>query len=463
MRKTRILVGLILILAMICSVCFAAPDTLYLGSKTPYPYEQTQYAAPPAGYQPAFIYYAGRHGSRNLSGYKYDKAWIELLTEAEKTGQITELGRTLKSEVEQIIAFEKDKYGDLSTMGKRELFEIGKRSGENFKSLYATKKPLIADATYVPRAQQSRDNFLAGLKSTGYKGTITTSFYEENKDPYLRPYDIATKYLAYESKGQWKKDVDKFAANDTAKAMAERIFLQLVTTEFLARLDSGELKIVDYKNRPVIKNAATAVSALYELYVIGPSLREDGLTNINMKKYFTNEELQMFERIQVAREYYLQGPGAPNSNNISTNIMAPLVKRMIVEVDTALAKKDKIGVFSFAHAETQIPLVCFLEIGNSHLQYATTQDAVQKWNTADFGPMAGNVQWIVYTAKGKEPLVKMLLIEKEVPFAKALRPVSGPYYKWADVKAYYTKKVENLGITTKSSIDDNIHSLIDNF
>lgn len=463
MRKTRILLGFMIVLVMICNACFAATERLYLGSKTPYPYEQTEYTTPPAGYQPAFIYIAGRHGSRNLSSYKYDKAWFDLLTEAEKTGQITEMGKTLKAEVQKIIEFEKDKYGDLSTMGKRELFEIGKRSGENFKSLYATNKPIIADATYVTRAQQSRDGFLEGLKSTGYKGEITISFYEQGRDPYLRPYDIATNYLAYESNGQWNKDVEIFAKNETAKAMSERIFLQLVSPEFLARLDSGELKFTDTKNKTVIKNAATAISALYELYVIGPSLREDGLKDINMRKYFTNAELEMFERIQVAKEYHAQGPGAPDSNNVSTNIMAPLVKRMIVEVDTALAKKDKIGVFSFSHAETQIPLVCFLEVGNSHIQYATTEEAVQKWNTADFGPMAGNVQWIVYTAKGKEPLVKMLLLEKEVPFAKALKPFQGTYYKWADVKAYYTKKVENLGITTESSIDDNMRSLIEKF
>ncbi len=463
MRKIRFLIGFMLILAMICNVGFAAPEILYQGSKTPYPYEKTEYTAAPAGYQSAFIYVAGRHGSRHLSNYKYDKAWLELLTEAEKSGQITEMGQNLKAEVQRMIAFEQGKYAELTIMGKRELFEIGKRSGENFKSLYATNKPIFADATHVIRAQQSRDNFLEGLKSTGYKGEITSIFYEGKKDPYLRPYDIATKYLAYESKGQWKKDVANFAKNDTAKAMAERIFLQLVSPEFLARLNSGELKFTDAKNKTIIKNASTAISALYELYVIGPSLREDGLKDVDIKKYFTNEELQMFERIQVAREYYLQGPGAPDANNISTNIMAPLVKRMIVEVDTALAKKDKIGVFSFAHAETELPLVSFLEIGNSHIQYPTTEEAVQKWNTADFGPMAGNVQWIVYTAKGKEPLVKMLLNEKEVAFAKALKPVYGPYYKWADVKGYYTKKVESLGISLNSSIEDNRQSLIEKF
>ena len=464
MKKTRVFINFILVLVMICSVSLTtASERLYLGSKGPYPNEITTYTEAPTGYQPTFIYVAGRHGSRNLASCKYDKGWLDLLTEAENTGQITEMGSTLKSEVQRIFDFENGKYGNLTTMGKRELFEIGKRSGENLKSLYATNKPCLADATFQYRAQQSRDTFLEGLKSTGYKGEITTNFYPKKQDPYLRPYDIATKYHAYKSKGHWKKEVRNFAENETAKAMAKGILLQLVSPEFLSRLDSGELKFNDINNKPVITNATTAISALYELYIIGPSLKEEGLKDVDLKKYFTNEELKMFERIEVAREYHIHGPGTPDSNDVSTNIMAPLVKRMIVEVDTALATGDKIGVFSFSHAETQIPLVCFLEIGDSYIQYATTEKAVQKWNTADFAPMAGNVQWIVYTAKDKEPLVKMLLLEKEVSFAKDLQPVFGPYYKWSDVKGYYTQKVENLGITLESSIDDNRQSLIEKF
>jgi multiple inositol-polyphosphate phosphatase/2,3-bisphosphoglycerate 3-phosphatase len=459
MKKARILIGLMLVLAMVCSLGqVLASDNLFLGSKTPYPYEQTAYTAAPAGYEPSFIYFAGRHGSRNLSGFKYDKTWLELLTEAEKAGQITDMGKALKADIQKITDFEQGKYALLTALGKDELYNIGKRCGESYKSLFATKKPLFADATVVDRTQESRDLFLAGLKSTGYHGEITSIFYKQNRDPYLRPYDIAQKYIAYKNKGKWIKDTDR------AKAMTQRICLQFFTPAFYDQLQAGEFKLKDLKDKTIIKNAATAIMSLYELYIIGPSLQYEGLKGVDMSKYFKPEELQMIERILVGEEYYKQGPGAPDSNHISTNIMAPLVKRMINEVDAAIAKKSNyIGVFSFAHAETQIPLVCFLEINDSYIQYNTVAEAVSKWNTADFGPMAGNIQWIVYTAQGKEPLVKMLLLEKEVAFAKAFKPVSGPYYKWADVKAYYGKKVEDLGISLNSSIYDNIQSLFEKF
>jgi multiple inositol-polyphosphate phosphatase/2,3-bisphosphoglycerate 3-phosphatase len=464
MKKTRLFIGLLLTLTLIFTLGLAAAgENLYLGSKTPYPYGKVSYTVAPVGYEPVFIYFAGRHGSRNLSGFKYDKTWLELLTAAEKTGQITQLGKTLKADIQKITDFEQGRYALLTSLGKKELYNIGVRTGENFKALFATGKPILADATVVDRAQESRDHFLEGLKSTGYQGRITSIFYKQDRDPYLRPYDIAQKYIAYKKKGKWIKEVEKFAENDSAKAMAQRICRQFFSQSFYDRLQAGEFELRDLKKKTIIKNAATAAAALYELYIIGPSLKDEGLADVEMSKYFKPEELQMFERIQVAKEYNSQGPGAAEANNISTNIMAPLVKRMIAEVDTAIAKNDKIGVFSFAHAETQIPLVCFLEIKDSNIHYATVEEAVQKWNTADFGPMAGNIQWIVYTAEGKEPLVKMLLLEKEVAFAQAIKPVSGFYYKWADVKAYYGKKVTDLGISLESSIYDNIQSLFERF
>jgi multiple inositol-polyphosphate phosphatase/2,3-bisphosphoglycerate 3-phosphatase len=463
-KTVKLFIGLLMLFVMILNVGLAADaEILYLGSKTPYPYQNVEYTAAPAGYEPGFIYLAGRHGSRNLSGFKYDKTWMELLNEAEKDGQLTEKGKTLKVEIQKISDFEKERYALLTSLGKKELYNIGVRCGQNFKALFATGRPLFADATVVDRTQESRDGFLDGLKSTGYKGEITKTFYKQNRDPYLRPYDIAQKYIKYDSKGKWNDECDQYG-KEKLGFMAERICTQFFTKAFYDRLDAGEFKFVDLKKKTIIKNGSTAVQALYELYIIGPSLVDEGLTGIDIGKYFTTEELKINERIQVTEEYCSQGPGLVGYGNISTNIMAPLVKRMINEVDLSLAMKNNlVGVFSFAHAETQIPLTCFLEIGDSYIQYKTVAEAVEKWNTADFGPMGGNIQWIVYKAKGKEPLIKMLLNEKEVAFAKALTPVSGPYYKWADVRAYYGKKVEDLGISLKSSIYDNIQSLYERF
>ena len=67
------------------------------------------------------------------------------------------------------------------------------------------------------------------------------------------------------------------------------------------------------------------------------------------------------------------------------------------------------------------------------------------WANYRIFPMASNIQLIFYRPKkGKDGdvLVKALLNEREV--ALPGNPVTGPYYKWADLKAYYLKKMSVL-------------------
>lgn len=93
----------------------------YRGTKTPYPFKETNYTKAPDGYEPVFINYIGRHGSRHLSSSKYDKTLYELLDIAEKDGQATNLGKELKKEIGKLMKVEKDHYGLLSTTGGEEL------------------------------------------------------------------------------------------------------------------------------------------------------------------------------------------------------------------------------------------------------------------------------------------------------------------------------------------------------
>lgn len=82
----------------------------YLSSKTPYPYESSEYTKAPIGYDLVFINYVGRHGSRHLSSSKYDKTLFELLSIAEKEGEITPLGKELKDEIGRLMKVEEGKY-----------------------------------------------------------------------------------------------------------------------------------------------------------------------------------------------------------------------------------------------------------------------------------------------------------------------------------------------------------------
>ena len=55
--------------------------------------------------------------------------------------------------------------------------------------------------------------------------------------------------------------------------------------------------------------------------------------------------------------------------------------------------------------------------------------------------MASNLQLIFYRAASGNPvLVKFLYNEQEVRIP-ALRPVTGPYYRWTDVKTWFESRI----------------------
>ena len=435
--------------------------SLYLGSKVPYPEpEGAVYSQPPAGYKADFIYWLNRHGSRNLSGFKYDKSWLDMIALAESEGKLTDMGFTVKKDIERIAAYEKGKYGLLTLLGKNELYMIGQRAGVLYNDLFDEERPLLADATYKERTCESRDSFLTGLKTTGYAGEITLIQNEKKKDPYLRALDIAEGYKEYKDNGDWYEDVIAFTQTDEAKAINRRVISQFFDSDFVDRLDQGEFEFYSEDDDVIINSLATATNALWEMYIILPALEDDGFSDVDMSGYFEEEELVLFEKVQNAKSFYTKGPGRVNEEPISLQIMAPLAKRMINEVDAFLAgETDYTGVFSFAHAETVVPLVGFLEIEASAVPSDDISKAIEYWDVAYYGPMAANLEWIVYTAQGKEPLVKVLLNEKETAFAESIKPVSGYYYKWADVRDYYGKKVEDLGFALDTSLEENMETL----
>ncbi len=434
---------------------------LYLGSKVPYPGPGTaELTPPPAGYEADFIYWLNRHGSRNLSGFKYDKSWLDMIALAESEGQLKEMGKVVREDIQRVADYEKGKYGLLTLLGKNELYHIGQRTGVLYQDLFESGKPLLADATRKQRTWESRDSFLTGLLTTGYEGEITSTYYKKNVDPYLRALDIAPKYEDYKEEGEWWTNVEAFSETDEARVMTERVISQFFEPEFVERLDKGEFEFVSEEGKTIVKSLATATNALWEIYIILPALKDDGFSNVDMSGYFNEEELQFFEKVQNAKSFYTKGPGEVGKDSIALSIMAPLAKRMINEVDASLAGESPyLGVFSFAHAETVVPLVGFLEIEESAVPSDDISKAIEYWDVAYYGPMAANLEWVIYTAEGKEPLVKMLLNEKETAFAASIEPVSGPYYRWSDVKAYYGEKAEKLGFGLDTSLEDNIEIL----
>ncbi|MBN1468191.1 MAG: hypothetical protein JXM74_02800 [Fusobacteriaceae bacterium] len=427
----------------------------FLSSKSPYPYEVTDYSSPPKNYNLVFINYVGRHGSRHLSSSKYDKTLFELLSIAEKDGEITNLGKELKDEISKLMKVEEGNYGLLTIKGKKELENIGRRTAINNKKLFSYKSEVIAYATYSDRAKESRDEFLKGLKKEINSVSITSNFYEEFKDPYLRPYDIAERYIDFEENGEWNSIFNEYTKREIGKKFDKEILLKLVSERFYDRLEKGEFKLKDENGKVKLKNPTEAVSNLYNLYIISAALKEEGL--FEFKKYFTNEQLAWYESIISIEDYLQKGPSI---TSLPTDIIAPLVKNMINSTENGLKNPNLAGIFNFAHAETIIPLVSFLEISTYNESSNNPTEILKNWDASTVTPMAANIQWLIYS-NGKDLLVKMLQNEKEVAFP--IKTNFYPYYKWEDVKKYYQDKIEKIGFSNDNNLENDIKNLKENF
>lgn len=424
----------------------------YLASKTPYPFQSTKYSAAPTGYEISFITHVGRHGSRHLSSAKYDITIKELLDSAAAAGAITAQGEALRKDVIKLIAIEKGNYGMLSKLGKTELTKIGERAGKNYKALFEKKPKITAEATYEMRAQESRDLFVQGMQ-TQVSVKAQVSYFEEEQDPYLRPFDVAPLYIAHEEGEGWEDLFESYEENEQGSAYAKEILLRFFNEEFYERLDSDEFAFTDLEGEVKLDCPADAVNNLYNLYIISAALSAE--SDLDFKQYFTDAQLKWYESVLVVEDFYAKGPSL-TTTELPSQIMAPLVKELLNSVDSACATCG--GEFRFAHAETIIPLATFLDVPGATQSTNDPEEVTSIWDLATISPMAANIQWLIYS-NGKQKLVKMLYNEVEIEFPATLNPVSGLYYDWNEVKAYYSAKVIKLGFAMNSSLEENLETL----
>jgi hypothetical protein len=147
--------------------------------------------------------------------------------------------------------------------------------------------------------------------------------------------------------------------------------------------------------------------------------------------------------VRNANWYICYGP-SPLNGGTQMFSQRRLVKKIIEEADSSLALPVPGATLRYGHEVCVLPLVCLLDLNGYGTQYSDLNDIERNgWRDYNIFMMGSNVQFVFYRKNGNDndPLVKVLLNEDEATLPKSLKPVTGPYYKWADVKAFYTKKL----------------------
>ena len=106
---------------------------------------------------------------------------------------------------------------------------------------------------------------------------------------------------------------------------------------------------------------------------------------------------------------------------------------IVAKADDAIANGSCVADLRFGHDYPLLGLVSYLGIEGVGERLAG-EDICDKWLGFWEIPMASNLQIIFYRNKKGDVLVKFLYQEKE-RLLRGLEPVTGPYYRWEDVKA----------------------------
>jgi len=403
----------------------------YLGTKTPYIFSGGAVMPPPAGFQPVFISYVGRHGARFLTKGGAEQQVLQVLQSAEKSNGLTELGLRVAEVIRHLLTAGKGNYERITLLGGEEQAAIGERMRLSYGPVFAGRG-LEVMTTWKLRTQQSAAAFLKGLGK--YDGALKYTRAPDSTDTVLRFYDLSPAYQRYKKSSLIKQCLDSLDKDGRTAATAGRIYARLFRPVFARRL--------------MAERGVAFADDLYDLYAIAWSmsgeLRAAGHPGDRggLGAAFDKDGLEWLELRNGAADFLEKGPGL-DSLGIQVRVAAPLLADLINSLDRAVAKAGSgDAVLRFTHAEAIAPLTALLGIQGISSPVRSIYRYPDHWRAGDVIPLSANIQLILYAGDSGSYLVKVLLNEKE-----AVLPVAAgqwPYYRWEDVRAYYVEKLGAL-------------------
>ena len=412
------------------------------GSKTAYQYVK-QPTAVPASYQAFYIDHIGRHGSRYLSKPKYENIAYKVLTLAEKNNQLTDMGKSLLKQIIGINALNRNHYGELTDLGRKDISLISQRMLNNYPTVFKGQKIEVISST-SPRAKETAEIFVKPFKANYPDIHIFQP--PENKQTLLRFFEYSPAYDAYKKSKNIKAALKLLERATKTEDMSQDVARLIFTADFIHQLNNG----VALSEKSSIKTADFVI-AIYQLYQELLSFPPETLAgnHLDFSDYFTQDQLVWFNTVVTAKNFLQIGP-AFDVKGIQVKIAAPLLLDMLKTADKAITDKNVDANLRFAHAETVSPLATLLELEGAYTAVNSVEDYPSVWQAERIIPMGANIQWIFYQSnQSNQPiLIKVMLNEREVHLP--LPTNNFPYYRWDEVKQYYKNKLHKLGLTDES-------------
>ena len=386
---------------------------------TAYPTPNSKLSPTPKGYEPFYLTGYARHGSRWLCGDNQYQDVLKPLKKAHKQGKLTQEGEQLLTSVEEFYQGAKGRIGELTSKGEDQHHGIGRRMANNFPQVFNAKNARVdARSTVVIRCILSMEAECEEL---------TRHF------PNLTMHnDVSNTFQWYLAPGtpDYVSEAEKGRAGLVEKWRKELVH----PARFCKQLFNDESYSRDSLNSERLMRRVFDVCCNMQSHYGAP----------NLWKYFTEDEAYDLWTL-YNRTHYTEFGASNHTQRKAPFKVEALLKNFLETADTIVSNKDYHGAtLRFGHEVFLMPLAALMELGNVGTTVENLDTLDRVWVNSEIFPMAGNIQLVFYRPrKGKQGdiLVKALLQEHEVTLP--VKPVKFPYYRWEDLKAYYTAKLSN--------------------
>ena len=309
--------------------------------------------------------------------------------------------------------------GDLTARGGREHRGIAERLYKRVPRVFKKRTEIDVQSSNIPRCLISMANFTAALDDCAPK--LKFSFITGAKYIELLAHDY------YEGK--------------EVSANGRRLHDSILTADFdPSRLMSSLFKGSKEEIAEVIDRPMKFAEQLYYTGSIDQCV-EAG-TDI-FGKYFTPEELLTHYLAYNIHCYYNMANSETFGENVIWSPAQGLLQDIIAKADAAISPdSNRAADLRFGHDTGILPLAGLMGLKGPG-DRIPQEKVNSSWQSFEQIPMGTNLQMIFYSNRKGEVLVKFLYNEKET-FIPALTPVSGPYYRWSDAKAYFLKRIYEI-------------------
>ena len=373
----------------------------------------------PKGYKAFYISHYGRHGSRSdwAGNYTY-KVVRDILAQAKADGvALTPAGDSLLRESALIYEKYDGMDGRLTPRGVREHRQLARRMYNRFPEVFRNgSKNIRAVSSTTPRCIVSMNGFTAQLLAL-----------QPDLDMDLDTGEKFYSYIAQGENGTVRARTQKALAARQAKPMDARYVYKTLFQD----PDEGK------------KYVQNEYAFLYGIYAVAKVAEANDIDD-NLFRYLPFDAVYTFHE-QNFLSAYLNECNSELNGDIRLPLNKPLVDSLMVQADRVISgASNRAADLTFGHDWPFLGLCSYLGLEGVG-DRLSTEDAAARWMASWNCPFAANLQMIFYRKAGAPVLVKFLVNERETAIP-ALQAVQGPYYNWADVKAFLATRVPHTQI-----------------